>query len=59
MLLRPVDIVDDISPEEFKTKYFQSQVPVVIRNLAKRWDAYHKWDWDYFKTLVGNEKVGI
>ena len=59
MLLRPVDIVDDISPEEFKTKYFQPQVPVVIRNLAKKWDAYQKWNWDYFKALVGNEKVGI
>ncbi|MDR0793645.1 MAG: cupin-like domain-containing protein [Chitinophagaceae bacterium] len=59
MLLRTVDIVEDISPENFKEKYFKPQVPIVIRNLSRKWDAYQKWNWDYFKTIVGNEKVGI
>lgn len=59
MQLKTVDIFDDLSPEDFKRKYFDTQTPVVIRNLSKKWSAYNKWNWDYFKQAVGNEKVGI
>jgi hypothetical protein len=59
MQLQPIDVVNDISPEEFKQKYYEPQVPVVLRNLAKNWPAYTKWNWDYFKALVGNKEVGI
>ncbi len=59
MQLSPVDTVFDISPEEFKQKYYEPQVPVVIRNLAKPWPAYTKWTWDYFKEVVGDKEVGI
>ena len=59
MNLRPVDVVADISHDEFQKKYFQPQVPVVIRNLSKNWPAYTKWNWDYFKEVTGNTQVGI
>lgn len=59
MELQQVDIVSDISAEEFKKKYFDPQVPVIIKDLAKKWPAYKKWNWQYFKQVVGNEKVGI
>ena len=59
MQLKPIDTVDDISPEDFKTKYFIPQQPVVIRNLAKQWPAYTKWNWDYLKQAVGDKQVGI
>lgn len=59
MRLQPVDVVDDISGADFKAKYFNPKKPVVIKNLAKRWPAYNKWTWDYFKQVVGNQKVGI
>src|SRR5690242_11529926 len=59
MRLKPVTVVDDISPEEFKASYYHPQIPVVIKNFAKQWTAYTKWNWDYFKSIVGNEKVGI
>lgn len=59
MHLKPVTVVDDISPEEFKTQYYQPQIPIVIKNFAKQWPAYTKWTWDYFKSIIGNEKVGI
>ncbi len=59
MLLKPIDIRDDISAEEFREKYFLPKVPVVIRNLAKEWPAYSKWNWEYFKKVVGDKKVGI
>lgn len=59
MQLNAVDIFDDLSPEDFKRKYFDTQTPVVIRHLAKQWPAYSKWSWDYFKQAVGDKKVGI
>ena len=30
-----------------------------MRNMSKNWTAYDKWNWDYFKTLVGDKKVGL
>ncbi len=59
MQLRPVDVVDDISREDFRKNYFEPQIPVVIKNMAKQWPAYTKWNWDYFKQIVGEQKVGI
>lgn len=59
MYLKPVDTVTNISPEEFKTKYYQPQIPVVITEMAKEWPAYKKWNWDYFKEIVGDKKVGL
>jgi len=59
MHLRPVDVVSNITGEEFKKKYFDPQVPVIIKDLAKDWPAYTKWNWDYFKEIVGDKKVGI
>ena len=58
-VFRPVDVVSNISGEEFKKKYFDPQVPVIIKDIAKEWPAYSKWNWDYFKEIVGDKKVGI
>src|SRR5689334_25367266 len=59
MHLRPVQVVDDISPEDFKRTYFNTNTPVVIKNFAKKWPAYTKWNWDYFKEIVGDKKVAL
>ena len=59
MQLQAIDVVDDISGDDFRKKYFEPQVPVVIKNLSKSWDAYKKWNWDYFKKIVGTQKIGI
>ncbi len=59
MPLQAVDVVDQISPADFKENYYLPKKPLVIRNMAKDWPAYEKWDWDYFKTLVGDKKVGL
>lgn len=59
MQLHPVDMVNEISPEDFKRNYFEPQIPVVIKNLSKQWPAYKKWNWDYFKQIVGDKQVGI
>lgn len=59
MQLQGVDIVDQISVSDFRTNYYLPKKPLVIRNMSKSWPAYEKWNWDYFKTLVGDKKVGL
>jgi hypothetical protein len=59
MHLKPVPVVDDISPEDFKRTYFNNNTPVVIKNFSKQWSAYTKWNWDYFKEIVGDQKVAL
>src|SRR5215217_8271153 len=59
MKLKAVDKVEEISSEDFKENYYLPQKPVVLKALAKEWPAYTRWNWDYFKRLVGDQKVGI
>lgn len=59
MLLQSVDTVESIDPETFRKKYYTVGKPLVIKGMAKEWPAYTKWNWDYFKEIVGDKKVGI
>lgn len=59
MQLQPVDSVGYISPQHFKNQYYNTQKPLVIKDIAKQWPAYNKWNWDYFIDVVGNKKVGV
>ena len=57
MQLRPVDIVSTITAADFKNNYYNPQIPVVIKDLSKSWPAYNKWNWGYFKQVVGDKKL--
>ena len=59
MQLQAVDKVENISSEEFTKNYYNTMKPLIITGLAKEWPAYHKWNWDYFKAIVGDKKVGL
>lgn len=59
MQLQAVDVVANISPEDFKQNYYTQGKPLIIKDLAKDWPAYQKWNWAYFKDLVGDQKVGL
>src|SRR5688572_28731859 len=59
MQLQAVPTFDEIEPQVFQKKFYDPQQPVVIKNLAKAWPAYAKWNWQYFKELVGEQKVGL
>jgi len=59
MQLQPVATVDSIAPDAFKKDFYEPGVPVIIKDIAKGWPAYNKWNWDYFKTLVGDKRVPI
>jgi hypothetical protein len=59
MQLQAVPKLETIDPQMFRDEYYHPQKPVVIRDLAKSWPAYTKWNWDYFKQLVGHQKVAL
>ncbi len=59
MRLKEIDVVNTISPEDFKHKYYNVNKPLIIKDMAKNWPAYHKWNWDYFIDTVGESKVGV
>jgi hypothetical protein len=59
MKLSSVPVVDSISPEEFRAGYYLPMKPLIIKDLAKSWPAYEKWNWEYFRSLVGDKKVGL
>ena len=59
MLLSNVDTVENISKEDFLDKYFRPQKPVLIKGLAKSWDAYEKWNLEYIFEQAGDQVVGL
>jgi hypothetical protein len=59
MELHPVDVVETISPTDFKKNYYEPKIPLIITGLSKEWPAYKKWNWDYFKEIVGDKQVAL
>ncbi|MEO5978517.1 MAG: cupin-like domain-containing protein [Chryseolinea sp.] len=57
----PIPIVDGttITRNEFFTKYYKPQKPVVLRGLWKKYPAYSKWTMDFFKKTMGSIEVGL
>lgn len=53
----PVDRVQNISLKDFKEKYINKGLPVVIEGGAKEWDAVKHWSIDYFKERYGDEEI--
>lgn len=59
IILSPIDVVEDISREDFYENYLKKRKPVVIRNMARKWPAYQKWTMDYMKEMVGDIVVPL
>ena len=59
IILKPIDVVEDITQEEFTEKYLKPRKPVVIRNMARKWPAYQKWTMEYMKEVVGDVEVPL
>lgn len=59
MQLQAVPTFDRLEPDVFKQHFYDCQKPVVLKDLAKDWPAYTQWNWERFKTLVGNKKVAL
>src|ERR1700704_448167 len=59
MTLKPLATCDALDAGTFHKDFYEPQIPVIVKNLANDWPAFQKWNWDYFKKLVGNKRVGI
>jgi hypothetical protein len=59
MKLQPIDVVANITPGDFRTNYYLPKKPLIIKELAKQWPAYTKWNWKHFKSLVGDKQVAL
>ena len=59
MQLTAVEKIESIRPQDFQHNYYNQMKPVVLTGLARNWPAYHKWNWDYLKDVVGNVEVGV
>lgn len=57
--LTPIDVVQDISKEDFEKNYLRARRPLIIKNMSKHWPAYEKWTLDYLKTVVGDKTVPL
>lgn len=59
MQLQAIPEFGSLSPREFRENFYLPQKPVVLKDLAKEWPAYRKWNWSYFKELVGDTRVAL
>ncbi len=59
LLLRPIDVVDTISQENFINNYLKTRKPLIIRKMAHDWPAFQKWDMEYMKQTVGPVEVPL
>jgi hypothetical protein len=59
MQLQAVNVVNDIEHDDFRKNYYDTKRPLIIKDLAKQWPAYNKWNWEYFKSMVGDKKVAL
>lgn len=58
-IAKDIDVVYNISPEDFNRKYFIPQKPAVIRGLLETQKAGQKWSFDYFKSTMGDLNVDV
>jgi hypothetical protein len=59
MQLQPLAIFESIDAESFKRDFYNPQVPCIIKNFSYNKTAREKWNWDYFKTIIGDKEVGV
>jgi hypothetical protein len=55
----PIDVTDNITPDEFKRNYLLPEKPVVIRKLWANFPARRKWNIEYFQQTLGDIEVGV
>lgn len=59
MRLQAIDVMEKTDAAVFHNDYYAPQKPVVLKDLAKSWPAYEKWNWDHFKQRVGHKRVAL
>src|ERR1700730_8615624 len=55
----PVDRRRDLTPQQFREKYFVPGIPVVLEGAAAEWPAIKKWTPAYLNLLCGNDEIAV
>lgn len=59
LYLEEIPRVQNISKEDFVTRYVKPQKPVVIERLIEDWPAFDKWSLDYIQEIAGDKTVPL
>ncbi|MDO3693504.1 cupin-like domain-containing protein [Wenyingzhuangia sp. chi5] len=59
MKLEEIDVLSEMSKEEFIQNYFKPQKPVIVKNYSKDWPAFNKWSLAYMKEIAGDKIVPL
>jgi len=59
MKTKAIDVVQNISLEDFKKNYLNPQRPVVIRGLTKNTEAGRRWNLEYISKVCGDVEVDV
>ena len=54
-----IDVVENITREDFQKNYMLPQRPVIIKKLYGKDAEVYNWTFDYFQKELGNIDVGI
>jgi histone arginine demethylase JMJD6 len=54
-----VDVVDQLSPEAFFTRYLTPRIPVIATAAAAAWPARDKWTFAWLAATYGKEDVAV
>lgn len=54
-----IDIVNDISRDDFYKEYVKKNRIVLLKGMAAKWPAVEKWNYDYFKQMGGNLEIPL
>ena len=58
--LKPVGTISGLSSQEFVKEYLNKSQPVILKDFIRPESAcWTKWDYDYFKSIAGNEIIDI
>lgn len=57
--LKSVEVVENISKDEFYNNYYKPQKPLIIKGFAKEWPAFEKWSLDYMSEISGDKDVPL
>lgn len=52
-----VDVVDTITPQDFKRNYIDTNTPLLMRKVTANWPAMQKWSFDFFANLTLPKRV--
>ncbi|HEX3601443.1 MAG TPA: cupin-like domain-containing protein [Lacipirellulaceae bacterium] len=52
-----IDVVDTISPKDFKREYIDTNSPLLMRKVTANWPAMKKWSFDFFASLSLPKRV--